>query len=58
MNSQLKNHKAFRKISFASDFAERFSLTILVKRTFRISLRNDDVIVKIFIVKTEDISFF
>jgi hypothetical protein len=58
MSSQPKNHKVFRKFSFVSVFVELFSLLILVKKTFRISLRNDDVIVKIFIVKTEDVRFF
>ncbi len=58
MGSQRKNHKVFRKFSAVSDFVERFPLMILVKKTFRISLRNDDVLVKIFIVKTEYVRFF
>ena len=44
MSSQPKSHNVFRKFSFASDFVELFPLIILVKKTFRISLRNDDVI--------------
>jgi hypothetical protein len=44
--STTKN-KVFRKLFVLSDFAELFSLIILVKKTFWISLRNDGVIVKI-----------
>jgi hypothetical protein len=57
MGSQPKNHKVFTKFSFTSDFVELFPLIILIKKTFRISLKNDDVIVKIFVAKNRRFQF-
>jgi hypothetical protein len=52
MSIQAKSHKVFENFFFLSDFVELFPLIILGKKNFWISLRNDDVLVKIFIVQT------
>ncbi len=43
-----KTRKAFRKLFILSDFVEFFSLFILIKKTYWISSRNDEFIVKIW----------
>jgi hypothetical protein len=57
MGSQPKSHKVFRKFPFASDFVD-FSADHFGKKTFQISLRNDDVVVKICIAKNRSYQSF
>ena len=57
MKSHSKHHKAFRQFSSASVFVEYF-VDYFGKKRIRISLRDGDVVVKTFAIKTKDIRFF